>query len=253
MKNRKQLIFRIILIATPILIAIAAIPIIYGWYVRTIRTGKIDGSTKNVSISYRFDNGRSPVTNALTYTIDNLVFFDIENPDETAFFNSMAINLELKLTNTSNSDMTYTVTFNTTKRIVNGDNEEAVSISYVACYFSNIPNNYAADTKISSLETNTTNYAYTNNSTSYSAVYSSDEYALKASTLENTNDEATLNLYLIGVQEKSTAKNTDFLYTINDDGEKSLKEYHFSITITGVPKSDSQATEITTTEETTTE
>jgi hypothetical protein len=252
MKNRKQLIFRIILIATPILFAIAAIPIIYGWYVSTIRTGKIDGSTKNVSISYTLDNGRTSKTNVLTYTIDNLVFFDIENTDETAFFNSMAVNLELKLTNTSNSDMTYTVTFNTTKRIVNGDNEEAVSISYVACYFSNIPNNYAANTKISSLETNTTSYAYTNNSTSYSAVYSSDEYALKASTPENTNDEATLNLYLIGVQEISTAKNTDFLYT-ESNGVKRLIEYQFSITITGVPKSDSQATEITTTEETTTE
>jgi aldehyde:ferredoxin oxidoreductase len=146
------------------------------------------------------------------------VFFDIENNDETAFFNSMAVNLELKLTNTSNFDRTYTVTFNTTKKIVNGDNEEAVSNSYVACYFSNIPYNYAENKKISSLETNTTSYAYTNNSTSYSAVYSSDEYALKASTLEITYDESTLNLYLIGVQELNTSKNTDCLYT-ESDGE----------------------------------
>lgn len=253
MKNKKQLIYRIILIVTPILIALITIPIIYGWYVRTIRTGKIDGSTKNVSINYRLNDGRHAETNTLTYEIKNLVFFDIENADETSFFNSMAVNLEIKLTNTSNSDMSYTVTFNTTKVIVKDSNQNDISISYVAGYFSNIPNDATSNTKISSLENNQA-YSYTNDDSAFSATYTSSGFTLKAKNSDNDDDEATINLYLIGVQEISTAKNTDFLYTETEQG-RNPKDYHFSITITGTPKSDSEAAEnttVTTTEETTT-
>jgi hypothetical protein len=91
MKDRRQLIYRILIIAMPLLIALVAIPMIYGWYVKVIRTGKIDGSTKNVSINYNFNDGRRKSTNSLTYTIDNLAFFDIDSEDETSYFNSMAV------------------------------------------------------------------------------------------------------------------------------------------------------------------
>ena len=241
MKNRKHILYAILLISIPLLVGIIAISISYGWYVKVIRTGKIDGSTKNVSINYELKNGEDAATNTLTYSIDNLAFFDIENSDETPFFNSMAVDLKLKLTNTAKSDMKYTITYQATKRIIKDEEENDVSISYVACFYNSIPNNYNANTKISSLATNSNTCSYTNNSTLFSATYESQDFELKAAN-QTDSDEVTLDLYLIGVQEIPTAKNTDFMYT-ESLGVKSLIQYQFTITITGIPKSDSSAAE----------
>jgi len=250
MKDKRQLIYRILIILMPLLIALVAIPMIYGWYVRTIRTGKIDGSTKNVSIKYFLDNGRTSATNSLTYTIDNLTFFDIDNTAETSYFDRMMCDLELKLTNTSASDMTYTVTFTTTKRDVLDGESNLISRSYVACYFTKTPT-----TTISALKTIGTvggnTITYTDNTTTYSVSCQSPEYQLKAANA-TASDEVTLHLYLIGVQEVDTARSTDFLYSIDNNGKRVLTQYNFTITIVGVPKSDSTATEVTTTVITTT-
>ena len=244
MKDRRQLIYRILIIAMPLLIALVAIPMIYGWYVRVIRTGKIDGSTKNVSINYNFNDGRRESTNSLTYTIDNLAFFDIGSEDETSYFNSMAVDLVITLTNTSTSDMTYSITFSTTKTVLN-QTENDVSISYVACYFKNI----STEETVSELQENGTvsgnTVTYTETTSAYTAVSTSADYALEAKNDGNT-DEATVHLYLIGVQEIDSATNTDFLYS-EVGGNRDLTEYSFTITIVGTPKSDSDVTEITTT------
>ena len=250
MKDKRQLIYRILIILMPLLIALVAIPMIYGWYVRTIRTGKIDGSTKNVSINYTLNNGRTSLTNSLTYTIDNLTFFDIDNTDETSYFDRMMCDLELKLVNTSASDMTYSVTFTTTKRDIKDGEDNLISRSYVACYFTKTPT-----TTISALKTNGTvagnTITYTDTETTYSVLCQSPEYQLKAANA-TASDEATLHLYLIGVQEVDTARSTDFLYSIDNNGNRVLTQYNFTITIVGVPKSDSTATEVTTTVITTT-
>lgn len=244
MKDRRQLIYRILIIALPILVALVAIPMIYGWYVKVIRTGKIDGSTKNVSINYTLDNGRVSSTNTLTYTIDNLAFFDIDNEDETSYFNSMAVDLELTLTNTSQSDMTYTITFSTTKRDVLDGEDNVISTSYVACYYKNSPT-----TTVSSLKTNGTvsgnTVTYTETTTTFTAVATSPDYALKADNATDS-DVATIHMFLIGVQEVDSATNTDFLYS-EVGGNRTLTPYTFTITIVGTPKSDSDVTEITTT------
>lgn len=252
MKDKKQLIFRILLISLPILVGILAFSIIYGWYVRVIRTGKIDGSTKNVSITYVFNDGRHTTTNSLTYTIDNLTFFDIDNTDETSYFDEMMCDLEIKLINTSNSAMTYSINFKAEKRIVTDSNEDVISISYVAGYFTKSPT-----TTISALKTNgtvssnTITYTETDNPSSFNVLCQSPEDQLEGSN-ETTSDEATVHIYLIGVQEIDSAKNTDFLYSESDvDGVRVRVpiEYTFTITIVGVPKSNNQETEITTTAE----
>lgn len=249
MKDKRQLIYRILIILMPLLIALVAIPMIYGWYVRTIRTGKIDGSTKNVSISYTFNDGRSSLTNSLTYTIDNLAFFDIDSTAETSYFNSMAVDLAITLVNTSSSDMTYTITFNTTKNVLLDSSDNEKSISYVACYFKNNPSTTIAALKNESVDGYTV--TYTDTTRNYTAVSTSADYALEAKNDGNT-DEATVHLYLIGVQEIDRANSTDFLYTIDEHGAKVLTQYTFTITITGTPKADPNATEVTTTVVTTT-
>ena len=241
MKKRKNILYAILLISIPLLVGIIAISISYGWYVKVIRTGKLDGSTKNVSINYELRNGDDSSTNTLNYSIDNLAFFDIEDTKETAFFNSMAVDLKLKLTNTAKSDMKYSITYSATKRIIKDNEQNDISISYVACFYNKIPNNYTSSTKISSLATNSNTCSYTNNSQVFMATYESQDFSLKAAN-QTDSDEVTLDLYLIGVQEILTAKNTDFMYTENQ-GVKTLIEYQFSITITGIPKSDSSAVE----------
>lgn len=246
MKDKKTIIYRILIIALPILIALVAIPMIYGWYVKVIRTGKIDGSTKNVSINYVLDNGRSTSTNALTYTIDNLAFFDIDNEDETSYFNSMAVDLEITLTNTSTSDMTYSITFSTTKRDVLDGEDNIISTSYVACYYKNSPTTTIAALKTDGTVSGNT-VSYTENSTTYTAVSTSADYALKADNASDT-DVATIHLYLIGVQEVDSATNTDFLYS-ELGGNRTLTPYTFTITIVGTPMSDPNVTEVTTTAE----
>lgn len=258
---KKQIVYRILIILIPALTLLLTISLFYGWYVKVIRTGKIDGSTKNLSITYELKNsGKLPQNNVLTYTIDNLAFFDVDSEDETAYFNDMAFDLELHLINTSNSDMTYSVTFECEKTIKNvtvpldetstETEQVATSISYVACYFTLIPNNPAEGTTINSLKTIGTvsgnSVTYTDNSTRFQAKSESPQDQLKASNA-GTTDEATIHMYLIGVQEKDDAKNTDFLY--RESGQRVLQSYTFKIKIEGIPKSDSVVTEV---EETTT-
>lgn len=237
---KKNIIYRIVIILIPVLTLLIAIPLIYGWYVNIIRTGKIDGSTKNVSISYELKNGEDSTSNTFFYTIDNLVFFDVDSQDETSYFNLMAFDLEIKLTNVTNSDMTYKIIFDCSKTEVT-ENETVVSRSYVACYYKQI----TSEQTIAALKTNGIvsghTITYTDTTSSYTATCQGASESLKASNDGNT-DEASLHLYLIGVQEIDTAINTDFLYT-ELAGVRTLTNYTFTITIEGTPKSDSTVSE----------
>ena len=67
MKKRKNILYAVLLISIPLLVGIIAISISYGWYVKVIRTGKLDGSTKNVSINYELRNGHGLYSENFTY------------------------------------------------------------------------------------------------------------------------------------------------------------------------------------------
>lgn len=235
---KKNIIYKIVIILVPVLTLLIAIPLIYGWYVNVIRTGKIDASTKDVSITYTIADGYQTSTNSYTYEIDNLAFFDINNSDETGYFNSMALAVDLTLTNTSNSDMTYTVTFSSTKIVNSG-----VSTSYVACYYKQITN----ETFINDLKSNGTvsgnTIAFTDASDSFTVSCQSQTGALKAKTDNDDTDVITIRFYLIGVQEVDTATNTDFLYS-EFGNTRTFTPHSFTLQITGNPISNSSAEEI---------
>lgn len=236
--KRKDLIFRFIIILIPVIALGIAISLSVAWYINTIRTGTIDASTKNVSLSYSLTKNNVTSSNVSNYNIDNLAFFDIDNTDETSYFDEMCLTVTLTITNKSNSDMTYTVTFTSPKREYSKD-EVVVSKSYVACYYAKSP-----QTTIAALATNGTvsgnTVTYTNSTESFIVINRSQDGALKASG--NQNDTVTLTFYLIGVQEMPDATNTDFLYT-EAGSIRSLTNHQFSISIIGEPISNSQAEE----------
>ena len=238
--KRNEFIFRIIIISIPVIALLTAISLSVAWYIHTIRTGSIDASTKNVSLSYTLTtNGTNTKTNEYVYSIDNLAFFDIDNSDETSYFNQMACELSLTLTNVSNSAMTYTVTFRSAKIVVEDENENVISRSFVACYYQNNPSG-----TISSLATNGTvsgnTIAYSNTDQAFTVTNTSPTGALSASG--EVNDSVTFTLYLIGVQDIDEATNTDFLYT-ESAGNRSYTNHPFTITITAEPISNSAAEE----------
>ena len=237
--KRNEVIFRIIIISIPVIALLTAISLSVAWYIHTIRTGSIDASTKNVSLSYTLTtNGTNTKTDVYEYSIDNLAFFDIDNSFETSYFNQMACELSLTLTNVSNSAMTYTVTFTSNKR-VREENNEVISKSYVACYYQNNPSG-----TISSLATNGTvsgnTIAYSNTDQAFTVTNTSPTGALSASG--EVNDSVTFTLYLIGVQDIDEATNTDFLYT-ESAGIRRYTNHPFTITITAEPISNSAAEE----------
>lgn len=233
----RKWIFRISLIAAPLTALIVLIVVSYAWYVNVMKTGSIDASTKNVAISYEITNGNSTSENVLSYTIDNLAFFDVDSEDETKYFNTMALAIELKLTNKSSSDMTYTVKFSASKIV-----DEGVSVSYVACYFKNI----TSEETIEELKTNTTiagnTITYTEDDESFVVECKSAAGALKEKN-EGDTDEVTLTLYLIGVQEIDSATNTDFLYK-EVGATKTFTEHSFTLQIKGEPLANSTEEEI---------
>ena len=253
MKEKRIRVFSNILsIVAPLMMLVTIIVFIsYGWYIKRQQTANIDASTKNVAVEYTFDEDETK--NVLNYTVSNLVFFD-ENSNvdskkiELKYIYDMAVLMTVNLKNNSSNDITYKLTFASSKEYAYDDDDNVTSIAYISAIID-------IDDILDGVTTSTTTVAgirsiaqdgvtYTNTSAQFTAEYDSgydeDDLILLA-----PNAEVSIDIYLFGVQEIDSASNDDFLYELDSNDEKVLKNYLFSLTISSVPVGDEVVTEVT--------
>ncbi len=207
----------------------------YGWYTNFTHTGSIDGSTKNVALKYTINNSEANIT---TYTINNLAFFDTDSASENDYLDIMALDLSLKLENTTDTPVSYTVTYEGTKRIKqDSTTNNYISSAYCAAVFNS--KSMTGKTNIDALATDSANIDYVN--TKYTTtVAGSETYKAIYSSTANLASSAntTLHLYLFGIQDIESAVNTEFIYKGN-----ATYTYTFTITISATPQGSPVVTE----------
>lgn len=213
----KKIIKPVILSITAIVILVIS-TIVYAWYTNTDRVNQeIDGSTDDIVLDYNINNEETTTT---PYTISNLTFFDIDNENELKYLSSMAVCLKLNITNYSKSAVDVTVSFKSDKQ-EKKDGETVISNAYVEGIVSTKEEKFPVTTD----KTAISDY-----------IVPSD----KISNLEK-NDSTIIYIYLFGVQTNDSATNEDFLYKIDENGNKTYTKYDFTITIEATKSTEATA------------
>ena len=238
-RSKLNIVFFVLAILAPILIAGIAIGVIRAWYTNVIQTGDLDATTKNMSIKYTINNSEENIT---SYNISNLVFFDSNSEQEGKYLNSMSFHIELSLTNNSSDEVSYTIKLESTKTVLKDDDDNEISKAYVACVYDST----AVDTTghktvdsylVNNEATQATGVTYENTTTSFTAT--------KESTTNLAKDANTkVQLYIFGIQDIDRALSQDFLYT--DITKADTRTYNFKLTIIAEPKGSPVVTENTT-------
>lgn len=219
----KKIIKPVILSITAIVILVIS-TIVYAWYTNTDRVNQeIDGSTDDIVLDYNINNEEITTT---SYKISNLTFFDIDNENELKYLSSMAVCLELNITNYSKNDVDVTVSFKSDKKEKKDEDEkEVISNAYVEGIVLS-KDKVSDDGKLVIPESYKTISDYIESIEKCSMLIPS----LKKDTDSSTNKE-TFYIYLFGVQTNDNATNEDFLYKIDENGNKTYTKYDFTITI----------------------
>ena len=236
-RSKLNIVFFVLAILAPILIAGIAIGVIRAWYTNVIQTGDLDATTKNMSIKYTINNSEENITSY--NNISNLVFFDSNSEQEGKYLNSMSFHIELSLTNNSSDEVSYTIKLESTKTVLKDDDDNEISKAYVACVYDST----AVDTTghktvdsylVNNEATQATGVTYENTTTSFTAT--------KESTTNLAKDANTkVHLYVFGIQDIDPALSQDFLYT--DITKADTRTYNFKITIIAEPKGSPVVTE----------
>lgn len=192
----------IAIIGLTILLITASVSLIYAWYINTNKVGHIDAQSDGIVLVYKL-NGEYNKTNE--YSIDNLVFFDIDNTKETKYFKSMAYKIEILLENKGTKDVVVSLTStNTSIMQYESDGSTEASNAYADVIFT---------------EEKIADYSNDSLATVYSEYIEGNEEI--SNILVSAGQAKTIYAYVFGVQKMDNAKNEDFL----DD------TYLFDITI----------------------
>ena len=241
-KSKSSIALKILYIVAPLLVVFTAVVLIYAWYTNTLQTGELDVTTKNFTIEYTFDDDTTK--NVLTYTVDDIAFFDYDATEEIGFLEDEAIPFVVNLKNTSESNLNYTVTFKATKTIVTTSGT-VESVAYVGALldFTGVGTTYESIEDIYDADTEHTNYtgaAY--DETSAATIADTNFLEVKTTGTINSGQTDALTLYLFGIQEKDGAINSQFLYQ-TVDGVTSLRSYTFELIIHAEPISSATVDE----------
>lgn len=213
MKNKKLIL--ILKIGLPItafiLILATVISIVSAWYTNVNQTGEIDAHTKNVGFTYKIND--SSLENDY-YNISNLAFFDINSKIEGPYFKVMAVEAMLEVSNITDNDINYTISYEATRRYV-----ENKTISYVGCIITDTKLGYAITNDLTFKE-NKDYYTYDELTHKYtketvtvgSSVTANKYYDYNPSYL--TDEDKVEDLYV----DSSNTK-----YTINSGTNESFK------------------------------
>lgn len=200
-----------------ILLAIIISSTLYAWYVRTSHTESVDVTTNGIVLSYQIDEGD---TNVETYSISDLVFFDIDSDYEGKYFTTMSHMIQIDITNKSKKNVDITLSY---------IDISSLTDPYVACVI-------ADDDELDSLS-----------STGSVLEYISDNDLETTFTYLNVakNQTKSFYVYIYGVQPDDDATN-DFLYDATATTIKG-ETYEFELQIESVI-SEGQEADITQTE-----
>ena len=239
MKNKKlHIIFLVLAVVTPMLIGLIAVGLIRAWYTNVIQTGELNAETKNVAIKYYVNDSTKTQENITTYSISNLAFFDADSDFEGEYLEPMAFEIKLDITNNSTDAVSYKIEFESIKTILL-DDEEEISVAYAACIFDSVE---VSDTKLSV-------YSYIDSpgsGVSYNKNKTSDTDRLYVASKESSvnlaaGENASIYLYVFGIQEIDSALSTDFLYT--NLTRTDTRSYQFKLSIIAEPKGSTNVTE----------
>lgn len=106
---KRQKLFTIILIIFSLLFLASTT---YGWIIYENKTKPININTNGLKFVYNIDDELK--VDDITFSINDLTFFDIDEVGETKYFVDMARMIKLEIVNTGDVDLSYTV------EIVNG-------------------------------------------------------------------------------------------------------------------------------------
>lgn len=230
--KKSHIITIVLSILAPVLAIIIGISMVRAWYTKIVQTGELDATSKNVAIKYQLNNSAENVT---TYTINNLAFFDADSKDEGEFLNLLALKIDLVLTNNADNETNYTIIFESTKtKLV--ENGVTKSVAYAACVFDSVEVDKTNHKTVNSYIKNSETTTYVNDTTTYTKYSATKEsnVNLKAKDDPDNGDEATVSLYVFGIQDIDTASSKDFLYT--DANKTDVRSYTFTITIIAEPQ-----------------
>lgn len=185
MSTKRKMIISVILLIVSI---ISLFTITYAWIISRVETPSIDGTTTGVKFTYELKD-----LDKQNYNIKNIAFFDINREEEKQYFSDLATCVELVICNTGSINMTYSI-----KQI-----EDSKEEAYIQCIFST--------SKIESITDDFSTFIDNNKTLSNQDI--------------EVNSEATIYLYVFGVQPNENSNNS-FLD----------KEYSFSIEIIGEGK-----------------
>lgn len=241
-KSKSSIVLKTLYIVAPLLMVFTVVVLIYAWYTNTLQTGELDVTTKNFTIEYTFDDDTEK--NVLTYTVDDIAFFDYDAEEEVQFLEGEAVPLLLNLRNTSESNLNYTITFKATKTVLTTSGT-VESVAYVGALldftgmgttYDSIEDRYDSDTE----HTNYTGAAY--DATSADTIAATNYLEVKSTGVINAGQTDDLTLYLFGIQEIDSAINSQFLYQTVDN-VTSLRSYTFELTIYAEPMSSASVDE----------
>lgn len=198
----------------------------YGWYTNVTKIGKIDAETKDITFSYKLNDGEA---NQFEYSVINLAFFDVDDSSELKYFVKMHTVIKIELENFSSDVVNYSIGFESEKIKTTVDSVDT-SIAYIMGVITEDENISITDNGTNTVSTYFEGYDTAKSNYSYE--YESKEN-LAINTGANSEAKATVYLHLIGVQEIDTATN-EFLF----DSQGNPKGYNFTITIHSEPIND---------------
>lgn len=181
-----------IIIGLVSLVVIATSLIIYAWYVNVNKVGHIDAQSDGIVLTYKIND---EYNSSNKYAVDNLAFFDIDNPKETSYFKEMSTKIKIILENKGDSSVIANVNSSSTPTIYyDSDNTTELSNAYAKVIFSSNGNLTYSNVSNSTIE---------------------DEYITGNESISNVEilpgGEIILYAYVFGVQEIDSADNEYFL------------------------------------------
>ncbi len=195
-----------------VLLAVIIGSTLYAWYVRTSHTETVDVSTNGIVLTYEIDEDDNTV-NTMTYSIDNLAFFDIDTEDgygEAKYFTTMAHVIQIDITNKSKKNVDISLSF---------VDEIVEDTPYATCIVSKVN---TLDSTSCDLDTSVSDYISDN------SLVTTQSYTNIAK-----DSSVTFYVYIYGVQPDDTADNT-FLYDdqANNVGETYTFKLRINATVT---------------------
>lgn len=205
---KKNLLILMLIGIVSVIVTCASIA--YAWFTFQKPTKEINAETSGVSFTFKISD--STYTSNYQYSVSNLAFFDVTDPDELDDFLSMSCEISVKVINTSKSAVSYSI-YQSLPATLSGE--------YIYCLLSS--------TQITATTITNLNDNNSDDIISISDLYSatntlSGNLTAYSSTASVITDEVDFYIYLFGVHDETNDAD-------NDDNSFLDDTYSFAVSI----------------------